>query len=260
MPEEEKPRTEEEEKEVEEKKSLWERIKSTEPRLRNGYIALIVFMLVLSIALIVRPPIPIQTILIALAIIIMIIGQASIQDLLAGVILHPIMAMTAGFLIAGAMGLAGGFDVLLYLLDLLANLSIGGSTGVNLEGDGFPLLGYIGVAIILANIPTIMPMPCGRIIAAALIPGVYLFGDKIAEVFEVTELGRAIIISTMLAAFIVNAAASCGPSPLGGIGGIGEGNMGIEIGSSGKSQCAGIMIATGVCALVIAVIVQPIPG
>jgi hypothetical protein len=86
---------------------------------------------------------------------------------------------------------------------------------------------------------------------------VFLFGEKIADVFEITGNEKAIIISTLLAAFIVNAAASCGPSPLGGIGGIGEGNMGIEIGSSGKSQCAGIIVATGVCALVIAVIVKP---
>lgn len=245
----------------EEKKSFFEKFKAMDPRLRNGYISLIVFMLILSAALIIRPKIPIQTILIALAILIMIIGQAKIQDMLAGVILHPIMAMTSGFLIAGAMGLAGGFDVLLFLLDYLANLSIGGSTFVNLSGEGFPILGYIGVGIILANIPTIMPMPCGRIIAAALIPGVYLYGQKIADVFGVVdEKSRAIIISTLLAAFIVNAAASCGPSPLGGIGGIGEGNMGITIGSSGKSQSAGIIIATGVCALIIALIVKPLAG
>ncbi len=238
--------------------SVWKWMKGMEKQLRRGYISLAIFMLVLSITLVVQPKIPIQTILIALAITIMIIGQAKLQDLVAGVILHPIMAMTAGFLIAGAMGLAGGFEVLLTLLEGLANWQIG----------GFVVLGYIGVGVILVNIPTIMPMPCGRILAAALIPGVYKYGEALALSYSIdpnaSDIGEAmrglLIISSLLSAFIVNAAASCGPSPLGGIGGIGEGNMGVEIGSSGKSQATGIIIATGITALVIALIVAPIPG
>jgi hypothetical protein len=113
-------------------------------------------------------------------------------------------------------------------------------------------------------------MPCGRILAAALIPGVYLYGGAIANYYGIyfdpalpltdpTNFKYITIVATILSAFIVNAAASCGPSPLGGIGGIGEGNMGTPIGSSGKSQACGIMIATGVCALVIALVVQPLP-
>ena len=229
-------------------------------KLKRGYLSLIIFLLVLALSIILKPHITIQTILVALAIIIMIIGQAKIQDLVAGLILHPIMAMTAGFLIAGAMGLAGGFDVLLIILRALAELEV----------NGFVILGYIGVGVILANIPTIMPMPCGRILAAALIPGVYLYGGAIANYYgifldpsmpltEPTNFRYITVVATILAAFIVNAAASCGPSPLGGIGGIGEGNMGTPIGSSGKSQACGIMIATGVCALVIALVVQPLP-
>ena len=228
---------------------LIEELKQMDKRLFRGYMALTIFMVVLAITLIVKPKIPIQTILVALAIIVMIIGQCKIQDLISGVILHPIMAMTSGFLIAGAMGLAGGFDVLLDLLTRLAELEVG----------GFPILGYIGVAIILANIPTITPMPCGRIIAAALIPGVYLYGGKLAEVFGAVGNDELIVRSTLLAAFIVNAAASCGPSPSGGIGGIGEGNMGISIGLSTRPQSSGIIIATGVTALIIAVVVKPIP-
>lgn len=239
---------------------LLERIKGMDSKLQRGYISLILFLVILALAIIIRPHITIQTILVVLAIIIMIIGQAKIQDLVAGLILHPIMAMTAGFLIAGAMGLAGGFDVLLIILRAMAEFEI----------SGYAILGYIGVAIILANIPTIMPMPCGRILAAALIPGVYLYGGAIANYYEIyfdpalpltdsTNFKYITIVATILAAFIVNAAASCGPSPLGGIGGIGEGNMGVPIGSSGKSQACGIMIATGVCALVIALVVQPLP-
>jgi len=239
---------------------LLERINAMDSRLKRGYISLILFLVVLALAIILRPHITIQTILVILAIIIMIIGQARIQDLVAGLILHPIMAMTAGFLIAGAMGLAGGFDVLLIILRAIAEFSPGGVT----------ILGYIGVGVILASIPTIMPMPCGRILAAALIPGVYLYGGAIANSYGIfldpalpltdpTNFKYITVVATILAAFIVNAAASCGPSPLGGIGGIGEGNMGTPIGSSGKSQACGIMIATGVCALVIALVVQPLP-
>lgn len=228
---------------------ILDEIKEMDKRLFRGYLALIIFMVVLAVTLIIKPKIPIQTILVALAIIVMIIGHCKIQDLISGVILHPIMAMTSGFLIAGAMGLAGGFDVLLDLLTRLAELEVG----------GFPILGYIGVAIILANIPTIMPMPCGRILAAALIPGVYLYGGKLAEVFGALGNDELLVRSTLLAAFIVNAAASCGPSPLGGIGGIGEGNMGISIGLSTRPQASGIIIATGVTAIIIAIVVKPIP-
>lgn len=199
-------------------------------RLFRGYVSLTLFIVALAVTLVVRPPIPIQTILLAIALIIMMIGNAKIHDLIAGVILHPIMAMTAGFLVAGALLLAGGFDALLLLLNWAA---------LNTP------LGIIGVAVLLANIPTILPMPCGRILAAALLPGVYLYAKIIAEITS------PIAIPALIGAFIVNAAASCGPSPLGGIGGIGEGNLGVEVGSSGDAQSAGIMIATGVTAIVI---------
>jgi hypothetical protein len=79
---------------------------------------------------------------------------------------------------------------------------------------------------------------------------VFKYGETLVEI-----TGNAIVMPVILGAFIVNAAASCGPSPLGGIGGIGEGNMGVEIGSSGKSQQVGILFATGVTGLVIAFIV-----
>jgi hypothetical protein len=222
------------------KESLFVRMGRMDSHLKNGYITLGLFMIVLAMTLIIQPKIPIQTILVVLALVIMLVGRASIQDLMAGVILHPIMAMSAGFLIAGAMGLAGGFEVLLILLQGLAELKIA----------GFAILGYLGVAIILVNIPTIMPMPCGRILAAALVPGVFKYGETMVD-----QIGNPIVMPVILGAFIVNAAASCGPSPLGGIGGIGEGNMGVEIGSSGKSQQCGILFATGVTALVIAFVV-----
>jgi len=109
-------------------------------------------------------------------------------------------------------------------------------------------LGFVGVVVILANLPTILPMPCGRIIAMALLPGVLLFGLKISEVTGYEWVTPIILIS-----FILNAAASCGPSPLGGIGGIGEGNLGTAIGASGKPQQVAIMIGTGVAALLVSI-------
>ncbi|MFQ6052294.1 MAG: hypothetical protein ACE5K4_11475 [Candidatus Hydrothermarchaeota archaeon] len=231
-----------------------------EERLKIGYISFSFFMIVLATSLIlygkfgVKVP-PIQTILIFIAIVIMLISRARIEDLLAGVILHPIMAMTSGFLIAGALGLAGGFDALLDLCWKIAHFV--DAIFIPLQGLGISFLGLkegisIGlpfVAVILVNIPTITPMPCGRILAAALIPGVYYFAKAIAEVTN-----NPVALPILIGAFIVNAAASCGPSPLGGVGGIGEGNLGVEIGSSGPSQETGILIATGITALVVSLI------
>ena len=223
-------------------------------RMDRGRLTFLVFMVVLVVIIVFNAVIrvPIQTVLIGLAVVIMIIGKAKLQDLMAGLILHPLMAMTAGFLIAGALGLAGGFDILLTGLSWLAGVSI----------SGLPILGWVGVAVILANIPTIMPMPCGRILAAALMLGVFLFATALADSYDLALEGsaRGIMISALVSGFIVNAAASCGPSTLGGIGGIGEGNLGLPIGRSARAQSAGILIATGICTLVIAMVVQPIGG
>lgn len=225
-------------------------------RMDRGRLTLLIFMGVLVMIILLQAYIrvPIQTVLILLAIIIMIIGKAKLQDLMAGLILHPIMAMTAGFLIAGALGLAGGFDVLITGLAWLA--------GVTIPGTDIPILGWVGVAVILANIPTIMPMPCGRILAAALMLGVFLFAGALVVSYglELESDAGQVMVSALVAGFIVNAAASCGPSTLGGIGGIGEGNLGLPIGRSARAQSAGILIATGVCTLVIALVVQPIGG
>jgi len=229
-----------------------------EERLKIGYFSFFFFMVVLAAAIIlysklgVKVP-PIQTILIFIAIVIMLVSRARIEDLLAGVILHPIMAMSAGFLIAGALGLAGGFDALLDLCWRIAGFIDGifaPLKGLEISFLGLEKgvsLGLPFVSVIIVNIPTITPMPCGRIIGAAVIPGVYYFAKAV-----VGATGNTLALPVLVAAFIVNAAASCGPSPLGGVGGIGEGNLGVEIGSSGPSQETGIIIATGVTALVIA--------
>ncbi len=225
-------------------------------RMDRGRLTLLIFMGVLVVIILLQAYIrvPIQTILILLAIVIMVIGRAKLQDLMAGLILHPIMAMTAGFLIAGALGLAGGFDVLIKGLSWLA--------GVSWPGTEVAILGWVGVAVILANMPTIMPMPCGRILAAALMLGVFMFASALAISYglDLDSDAGAVMVSALVAGFIVNAAASCGPSTLGGIGGIGEGNLGLPIGRSARAQSAGILIATGICTLVIAMVVQPVGG
>jgi hypothetical protein len=200
----------------------------------SGYFSFFFFLIGIAVVFITKPPIPIQTILIFFVLVIMLVSRISIQDLIAGVILHPVMAMISGFIIAGALVAIGSFDVLLDMLTILAN-----STP----------LGFIGVAVILANIPSILPMPCGRILAAALMPGVLLFGMKMSE-----ATNNPWVTPVLLTGFILNAAASCGPSPLGGIGGIGEGNLGTAIGISGRPQQVGIMMGTGVAVLILGLI------
>jgi len=200
---------------------------------KSGYFSFFFFMVGIAIVFIARPPIPIQTILMFFVLVIMLVSRVSIKDLIGGVILHPIMAMISGFIIAGALVAIGSFDVLIQILMVMADTP----------------LGFIGVIVILANIPTILPMPCGRIIAMSLMPGILLFGLKVSEI-----TGNVWIVPLVLVGFIINAAASCGPSPLGGIGGIGEGNLGTAIGISGRPQQVGIMIGTGTAVLIIGMV------
>jgi hypothetical protein len=197
---------------------------------QSAYLSLGLFLVTLTLVFILRPAVPIQTILVLIVIAVMVISKTTVNDLIAGVILHPIMAMISGFIMAGALVAVGSFDVLLQLL----------------EGLSSTPLGYIGVAILLVNIPTILPMPCGRIIGMALIPGVLMFGTRLSEV-----TGNTWAIPVILTGFIINAAASCGPSPIGGIGGIGEGNLGTDIGVSGRPQQVGIMVGSGFTALLV---------
>ncbi|MBD3388003.1 MAG: hypothetical protein GF416_03045 [Candidatus Altiarchaeales archaeon] len=215
------------EEEAEEKKEKTEKIP------RSGYLALGIFLLTITSVFVLKPPVPIQTVLMLIVLVVMVISETSIQDLVAGVILHPVMAMISGFIMAGALVAVGSFDV---LIELLENVAL-------------TPLGYVGVAVLLVNLPTILPMPCGRIIGMALIPGVLMFGTRLGDV-----TGSAFAVPIVLTAFIVNAAASCGPSPIGGIGGIGEGNLGTAIGVSGRPQQVGILVGTGFAALTISLL------
>ncbi len=199
---------------------------------RIGYFSFFLFTSVLSIVFIFKPPIPIQTILACIGISIMAVAGLRIRDVMGGIIIHPILAMVSGFIFAGALLYAGGFTVLLAVLDWIASHSP---------------LGYVGVAVLLTFSPTILPMPCGRIIGVALLPGVFMFAQKIMMTYH-----APMVIPAMLTAFIINAASSCGPSRIGGVGEIGEGLLGISPGSATRPQQIGIIVGTGTAAVLVA--------
>jgi hypothetical protein len=58
----------------------------------------------------------------------------------------------------------------------------------------------------------------------------------------------------LTAAFIVNAAASCAPSRLGGLSAAGEGQAGLGRGGSMKGQQLAIMLMTATTALAVALV------
>ena len=197
-----------------------------------AYFAFLIYIIGLGTVFITQPPIPIQTLLLAMTVVVMIVGHVGFRRLLAGLMIHPITAMVSGFMMAGALLIAGGFDTLSVLLTWLA--------------EHTPL-GFIGVGILLVYLPVIFPMPCGRIIAAALLPGVILFGRQVG-----VETGLAHSLPAMLSGFIICCAASCAPSPLGGIGGIGEGNLRQPAGASAHPLQLSILLGAPVAPLVVA--------
>jgi hypothetical protein len=77
---------------------------------------------------------------------------------------------------------------------------------------------------VFVNIQTILPLSCSRILTAALVPVIYLFGP--AKFNFLTWPQLAIFMS----AYIINATTSCGSSPLGGAGMMAEGQMRAESG------------------------------
>jgi hypothetical protein len=161
------------------------------------------------------------------------------------IIIHPITALIAGFLVAGALEAAGAFEA---AADGLQRME-----GFRVKG-GAPLFGVVGTVVLLTNLPTIIAMPCGRILAAALMPAALFFGVRVARAFQMPAL-----VSVVIFPFIVNAAASCGPSLIGGIGTIGEGLAQLDTGSLSDAQQIGIILATGVCALVMRFVTVSVP-
>ena len=177
----------------------------------RGYLSLIIFVASLLTAIF-QPfgkAMPVQTMLVAGGILIILLCQAKIQDLMNGIILLPVTAMASGFMAAGALAATGGFDALGVILKSLSTVQI---------------LGVAGMLAIFVQMQTILPLSCSRILTAALVPVLYLFGP--AKYNLVTWPQLAIV----MAAYMINATTSCGPSPLGGGGTMGEGQMRAESG------------------------------
>jgi hypothetical protein len=189
--------------------------KATGPAVRiraplRGYLALALFVASLLIAIF-QPfgKMPVQTVLVAGAVLMILLCRIRINDLLEGIILLPVTAMAAGFLAAGALACTGGFDALGKILSSLVAV---------------PFLGVAGMLAVFVQFQTILPLSCARILTAALVPVLYLFGPAKFAFLDWSQL------AIVMAAYIINATTSCGPSPLGGGGMMGEGTMRAETG------------------------------
>ncbi|MEW6531754.1 MAG: hypothetical protein AB1473_13030 [Thermodesulfobacteriota bacterium] len=176
----------------------------------EGYLALVIFVASLLTAIF-QPfgKMPVQTVLVAGAVLMVIVCRVRLNNLMEGIILLPVTAMTAGFLAAGALAATGGFDALGVILNSLV---------------GVPFLGVAGMLAIFVQFQTILPLSCARILTAALVPVLYLFGPAKFGFLDWSQL------AIVMAAYIINATTSCGPSPLGGGGMMGEGTMRAETG------------------------------
>lgn len=182
--------------------------KATAPT--RGYLSLAIFAVALLVSIF-QPfgKYPVQTVLVAACLLIMVLCRVKLTDLMAGILLMPVTAMAAGFLAAGSLYLTGGFDALSSLLKALSD---------------FRVLGIAGMLAIFVQIQTIMPLSCSRILTAALVPTLYLFGPAGFGLVTWTQL--AIVMS----AYMINATTSCAPSPLGGAGMMAEGTLRAETG------------------------------
>ena len=186
---------------------------TTESEIRapfRGYLSLIIFIASLLIAIF-QPfgKMPVQTVLVAGGILIIILCRAKIEDLMNGIILLPVTAMASGFMAAGILAATGGFDALGVILKSLSS---------------FQILGVAGMLAIFVQMQTILPLSCSRILTAALVPVLYLFGPAKFNLITWPQL------AIVMAAYMINATTSCGPSPLGGGGTMGEGQMRAESG------------------------------
>lgn len=176
----------------------------------RGYIALALFFAALLVAIF-QPfiKLPVQTIMVVATLLIMVVGKARLRDLMSGIILLPVSAMIAGFMAAGALAATGGFEALGKILRGLSS---------------FAPLGVAGMLAIFVQIQTMIPLSCSRILTAALVPVLYFFGPAHFNLVTWNQL------AVLMAAYMINATTSCGPSPLGGGGMMGEGQMRAESG------------------------------
>lgn len=197
-----------------------------------GYVALSIFIIGLAGMVLLKPRIPLQVILMGMTVAIMMIAKLKIKDLMNQILFHPLTAMIAGFFMAGILSEYGAFDELMKLIRLIA--------------DHTPL-GYLGITVIIIYLPIIFPLPCGRIIAVSMIPAVLMLGAKLSVITGNPNAKAAITVG-----FIMSGAASCAPSPLGGIGCIGEGTLRLKSFSAVKPQVFGVFLGVPVACLLMA--------
>lgn len=215
-----------------------------------GYITLSIFLITVILALFRKITLPIQTILVLVTLLMLLIGVVERliaggmdsvlllpNEVLGGIIVHPITALLAGLLLAGALEATGGFEAIKSILLKLKKSP----------------LGLPGTLAILVNLPLLAQLPCGRIIAAAMLPLLFSFGA-----YGMRILGRDQVI-ILVAAFARNAFASCGPSPIGGVGQSGEGVLGAFFPTASTGILRGpeslaLMIGTSLMALFVGMI------
>ncbi|MHC4663368.1 MAG: hypothetical protein ACYS8W_17045 [Planctomycetota bacterium] len=182
-----------------------------------GTITLIIFLVTLVATLLGWIRLPVQTVLIGITIVNIVLAllffglQGMVdhfrlvpREVFGQIILHPVTALLAGLFMGGVLGAAGGFEAIKAIVNRLRKTP----------------LGLAGTLVILINIPLITMLPCGRIIAAALLPLLFMFGPEGLGILGKTQL------VVFIAAFARNAFGSCGPSPVGGVAQIAEGTLG----------------------------------
>jgi hypothetical protein len=199
----------------------------------TAWFSCLLFFVGMTALFVVEPPVPLQAVLLCLALLIMLVGRVSLQQMVGGIAFHPLTAMIAGFMMAGALVVSGGFDAFHALLVFLA--------------EKIPF-GFLLVGALLACTPLLFPMPCGRILSTSLLPGVLMFGQEAAS-----ATGYAPALPLLLVAFLLACAGSCGPSPIGGIGGTGEGNLGLRSGASVMPQQIGLLVGVAAAGISTAV-------
>lgn len=218
-----------------------------------GYATLTIFIVTMVLTLFKKINLPVQTVLVLVSLVCLVIGaivrwiiegsNSAIllpNEMIGGIILHPITALLGGLFLAGALTATGGFDALKVIIDKLRKTPIG----------------LVGTLVIIINLPVIASLPCGRIIAAALLPLLFAFGYE----GGMGLLTRSQLV-VLIGAFTRNAMGSCGPSPIGGVGQIGEGFLGafFPTASDGilrSPQAFSLIIGTAITALFLKVISQ----
>lgn len=211
-----------------------------------GYITLTIFIGAMVLMLFRKLNFPVQTVLVAVSLICLVIGaifrffsegwvgvMLLPNEMIGGIILHPITALLGGLFLSGALSASGGFDALKVLIIRLQKTPIG----------------LAGTLVILIQLPVIASLPCGRIIAAALLPLLFAFGFE-GGMGLLTKSQLIILIGS----FARNAFGSCGPSPIGGVGQIGEGFLGAFFPTASEGilrapQAFSLMLGTALTAL-----------